>query len=226
MKIKLIASLVTLAFTSPLSFGALYTLNNGSGSTASGIQTVAGQTFRAGTLADSAYTAGGGTSAGPGIVGFGIFSTDSLSGLTRTQLIAAFTPFGTSGPFALTGTTGNRSVFSSAQSVPVTGTAFDNKFMYLFAGNASTLATSTEFLIAKSTLLFLAADDAATAPIVQTIRPSNSSVLFGTLATNVQTANTDASVTPSWTMAAPIPEPSAALLGALGALGLLRRRRI
>jgi hypothetical protein len=221
---KTILAIIALATSSSLSFAALYTLNNGTGSTASGIQTSTGATFRAGTTAGDAFATGGGTSAGPGIVAFGIFSTDTLTGLTASQLIAAFTPFGTPGAFAATGTTGNRSVFSSAQNVTVAGSSFDLKNMYLFVGNGTTFAGSTEFLVAKSTLTFNSGDDSATAPIVQTIRPSNSTVLFGALATSVQTANTDGSATPGWTTAA-IPEPSATILGVVGALSILRRRR-
>ncbi len=221
MKTKLIA-MVAFSVTSSLSFGALYTLNNGSGSTASGIITKNGQTFRSGTVAGAPFSTGGGTSGGPGVVGFGIFSTDSLDGLTGVQLVSAFTQFGNAGTFAATGTTGNRSVFSSPQNVAVTGSVFANQFMYMFAGNGSTYSNSTEWVVAKSTFQFLASDDSATAPIVKTIRPDNSAILFGLPAANVQTANTDTSTTPGWTM---VPEPSTALLGAIGVLGLLRRRR-
>jgi hypothetical protein len=234
MKTKLI-TLATVGLTACMSYAASYTLNNGTGSTASGITTLSGGTFRAvnpsnpaqtPTNIGDAFPVGGGTWAGPGVVAFGIFSTDDFSGFSSTgEFIAAFTVFGPTNAFAQNGTTGNRSVFSlPATNVAVTGTQFAGKNQYLFAGNGTTFANSTELLVVKSNFLFNASDDNVATPIVQTVRPSVSTVLFGSVVSNVQTANTDASATEGWQMAA-VPEPSAALLGALGALGLLRRRR-
>jgi MYXO-CTERM domain-containing protein len=209
------------------SFGALYTLNNGTGTTASGIETLSGATFRAGTASGDAFTGTNlGTSAGPGVLAIGIFSTDSLATLTGTQLVSSFTQFGAAGAFAGASTTGQRSIFSLPTSDTVTGTTFSNKNIYLFAGNGATLATSTQFLVLKTTTLFTDAQDALPTALTVTVRPdATSTALFGTTNANVWTTNSDAITTAGWTMAAPVPEPSAALLGALGALGLLRRRR-
>jgi hypothetical protein len=224
MKAKYTAILALLFAWSSAS-GALITLNNGSGATASGIQTSSGSTFRSGTLDGTAFATGGGTSAGPGVVAFGFFSTDDLgSAGSVSGLVGLFTQFGTTVTFNASGTTGNRSVFSSAQNVTVTGSSFQDKFIYLFAGNGSTLLDSTEFVVAKSTLTFAQVSDSTPTPTVLTIRPENSVALFGTTVPNVQTANTDTSTTAGWQMAV-IPEPSTALLGLLGVAGLMRRRR-
>lgn len=234
MKSKLISIVSVVGFTTSVSFGALYTVNNGTGNTASGFITSGGGTFRSASAPPTtnvpaavgdAFSTGGGIWAGPGVVAFGYFTTDVLAGLTKTQLVSSFVQFGNAGAFALNGTTGNRSVYSSPQNVTVLGSTFDTKSIYVFAGNGTSFNDSTEFSVAKSAFTFNSSDDSATAPISLVVRPANSTVLFGTLAANVQTANTDASTTPGWTMAAPVPEPSVALLGVLGVLGLLRRRR-
>lgn len=224
MKLHVILS-IALAVSSPVAVGALYTINSGSGSTASGIQDSLGRTFRSATAAGDAFPTGGGTSAGPGVVAFGIFSTDQLSNLQTTNLVSAFTGFGNTATFNSTGTTGNRSVYTSPQTAQVTGSPFNGQNVYLFAGNGTTFSNSTQFLVVKSGFQFSAAQDSVPTPQVWTIRPDNSTLLFGTSATNVQTANTDTSVTAGWQMATPVPEPSAAILGSLGALVLLRRRR-
>jgi hypothetical protein len=220
------SAILALALTWSSASGALITLNNGSGNTASGIQTTDLGTFRSGTVDGSAFTTGGGTSAGPGVVAFGFFSTDNLGSVASPASLASlFTQFGNTVTFNANGTTGNRSVFSSAQNVTVSGSSFADKFIYLFVGNGTTFLDSTEFLVAKSTLTFAQVADATPTPTVLTIRPDNSVNLLGTEITNVQTANVDTSTTAGWQTAALVPEPSSALLGLLGVVGLLRRRR-
>ena len=227
MKLKLITASLFVVATLGSSNAALITLNNGAGATASGIQTTTGTTFRSGTAVGDAFATGGGTSAGPGVVAFGFFTTDSLSAISSpANLVSLFVQFGNAGTFAAASATGNRSVFSSAQNQTVGGTQFADKFVYLFVGNGSTFANSTEFLVVKhGTLTFGSVSDATPTPTLFTIRPDNSSALFGSEGAIVQTANTDGSLTPGWTMAVPVPEPSAALLGLLGIAGLIRRRR-
>lgn len=227
---KLTISLAaTLAFMS-IANGALYTLNNGTGSTAAGVQTTSGAVFRSGTTAGTVLgTAPQNiqTSAGAGIVSFGFFSSEDFATLTApSQLVALFTRFGAEGTFAAGSTGGNRSVFSSPQNQTI-GATFDTKNIYLFAGNGSTYLNSTEFLVARMTETFNLADDVINqvTPKVLTINPENSVALLGSEIPNVFTTNTDASQTTGWQMAVLVPEPSAALLGAFGALGLLRRRR-
>lgn len=211
-------------------FSATYTFSNGSGATASGILNSDGRAFRAGTTAGDSFTgATGGLSAGPGVVAVGVFSSDALSGLsTVSSILSLFTNFGNvTNTFAAAAATGNRGIFSlSSPSVTVTGNAsFATKNMYLIAGNGSTLAASTAFLIVKSNTLFNAADDLSPTATSVTFRPDTSTLLFGTSVADVKTASTDNSVTPGWQMANVIPEPSSALLGVVGALGFLRRRR-
>ncbi len=222
---KLIAfSLISMSLPS---FGALYTLNNGTSTTASGIQTTTERTFRGSTTDGTAFTGTNlGTSAGPGILAIGIFSTDDLSTMTSAaNLLAAFTQFGAAGAFAGASTTGQRSIFSLPTSGTVSGTSFSGKNIYLIAGYGNTLAGSTEFLVLKTTTLFTDAQDLLPTALTLTVRPdATTTTLFGSTNTNVWTTNSDAVTTAGWTMAA-VPEPSAALLGAFGVLGLLRRRR-
>lgn len=227
MKLSLLAISAVLAVSAS---AASYTFNNGASSTASGISDLAGNTFQGASTAGVAYATGGGTAAGPGVVGIGIFSTDSLAGLGASALIADFTNLtGVTNTFATAGAFGTRGTFNIAASgVTIAGSAFENKNMYLFAGNGTTFANSTQFLVVKMALQFLASDDSIPTATAETFRPSGgtaaTTLLLGTNVANVQTTNTDASVTPGWAMVS-VPESSTALLGALGALALLRRRR-
>jgi hypothetical protein len=226
MKTALLALTSVFALSSFAS-AASYAINNGSGATASGVVDSFGRAFRSGTVAGDAFTgASGGVSAGPGVVSVGIFSTDSLSTVSSSaQLISLFTNFGgVTNTFAAAGATGNRGVFSLSTSLLVEGSQFAGKNMYFFAGNGTTLANSTEFLVFKSNTLFNVADDSSPTAVSVTFRPDQGTLLFGLSLGDVKTASTDASVTAGWQLVA-IPEPSAALLGVFGALGLLRRRR-
>lgn len=228
MKTTLFGTLFAAALIAN-SLAATYTFNNGSGSTATGITDKDGNAFRGGTTAGTVFTgAAGGVSAGPGIVSVGIFSTDTLQSVTDSAtLISLFTNFGGTGnSFSAAGATGNRSLYTiGAPNVVITGNAtFADKFIYLFAGNGTTLANSTQFAVLKSASKFLASDDGIPTGVTVTFTDLNSSILFGTTSPNVLTASTDGSTNPGFAMKA-VPEPSAALLGAIGALGLLRRRR-
>ena len=212
-------------------FAASYIFNNGSSATANGVIDLSNNSFRSSTIAGASITGtgtyGNWTSAGPGVIAVGVFNTDALASLQKSSLIAAFTNTFGSGTFGA-GPSGQRGTFSlSPAAVTIAGSAYADKNMYFFAGNGSTFENSTEFLVLKSSTKWLATDDAIpTATTIQFLS-SNSTVLFGTNVSDVRTTNTDSSITAGFKMAAPvaIPEPSAALLGAIGALGLLRRRR-
>lgn len=243
------------AICTPIS-AASYSISMGSSSDANGIRNVAGNAFRAGTLPGDTFTGAlGGISAGPGVVAVGIFSTDTLTGLTASELNSAFTIFGTAGTYAASSGVGARSVFSLTPTSAVGATTFAGKSMYLFSGNGSTLANSTQFFALKTNFSFNANDDnnpnlidvfmGFTGGLTLTSGSygnqngtlgtngiAGGSVLLGSTVTNWPTTTADGGiVTPTTTpgfqmVSAAVPEPSAALLGTIGALGLLRRRRI
>lgn len=214
MKLK---TIVALLLSAGLSQAALYTVTTGTAATSNGIGNSAGIAFQ--NSANASF-------AGPGVTQFGIFSTDSLSNLTAPQLIAAFTAWGGTNTFAAPGPAGTRGAFTNAAGArTVAGSEFAGDQMYVFVGNATTFAASTEFLVLRTNFTFNASDDSNPNPIVNTINFANSTVLFGGTVTDLRTTTADASVTPGWITAAPVPEPSVALLGALGLFGLVRRRR-
>ncbi len=224
MKMKTILGItLSLGASVMLSSAASYTLQTGSAATSNGFANSAGVAFQ-----NSASV----SFAGPGIVGFGIFTISDAqiqSTTDSTALIAAFTGFGSSatGTFTAPGLTANRGTFSRNSVGTVGASSFNDAFMYVFVGNGTTYANSTEFAILKTAFKFLSTDDPTPTPIVNTITTANTTLLVGSAATDIRTTGTDASVTPGWKTASlvVIPEPSAALLGAMGALGLLRRRR-
>lgn len=202
----------------------IYTVTTGSTATSSGIANSAGLQFQSASTA--AFT-----SAGPGVVGFGYFNIDdsALSAATNvTTLTSAFQNWNSNGTGAFNqpGPTQQRGVFSqTAAARDIAGAGeFANKFMYVFVGNAATYAASTEFLILKTAFKFDTAESGPTA-FAKTVTTANSSVLVGSQVLDVRTTGTDASATPGWRTAVLVPETSTMLLGALGALGLLRRRR-
>ena len=226
MKTKLVTLFASTLLALP-ACAASYTLSFGVGVDANGIQDAAGRAFRDNTAVGSSFAgAAGGTSAGPGVVATGIFSTDALAASTSSQLIAAFTNFGsTTVPFSAVGTNGNRGVFSLGTAGTVAGSTFAGKNIYIFAGNATTLASSTQFFVFKTNSLFAAADDNSPTSVEYIFNPASGTVLFGTAVADMKTTSGDSTVTPGFQMATAVPEPSAVLLGAIGALGLLRRRR-
>ena len=229
MKLNIL-SLAFVVLSVAQASAASYIFNNGSSSTASGIIESGGDSFRSGTTDGQTMTAtgtyGNWTSAGAGFLAVGVFNTDILSGLSSASLISAFTNTFGSGTFGA-GPSGQRGTFSlSPSATTITGSAFAGKNMYLFAGNGTSLAGSTQFLVLKHDTQWLATDDAIPTATSISFLPSNTTTLFGLDTADVRTTNADNSATEGFKMAAPIPEPSAALLGAVGALVLLRRRRI
>lgn len=251
-----IRSLIVLAagLAAPFAHAATTTYNFGSGSGASvttgaavnGIANSAGKAFQ--NSVDPAF-------AGAGTIAFGYFNitdaaitaaTSSATLITAFQnwnvtagLVGVTSQFAAPGP----GATSNRGVFTfnaNARNLQTTGgtaaeIAFQDKNMYAFIGNGLTYAASTEFLIIKTNYTFDAAQSGITVFQKPLTYAATSSILVGTAVANVYTNGADATAgalgtpsatTPGWQTAALVPEPSAALLGAIGALGLLRRRRI
>jgi len=212
------------------SSGAVYNVTTGTLATSNGIAPTRGL-FPDSSAAPLTGTFTGYQSPGTsGIVAFGVFSslTDSqITGLGMNNfftLSSAFVQFGASGAFNTAGPTGSKGVFSRNTSGTVAGSAFSNKNIYAFVGNGTTFANSTELLVLKSASLFTDAQDAIPTAQVVTLSSGTTTLLFGRNLADVRTTTTDASVTAGWGTAG-APEPSTALLSAIGALGLLRRRR-
>lgn len=220
MKTKTLAALALLAFTG-IGYSASYTLTNVGASLAdsNGFGNSAGIAFQ-----NSASP----TFAGPGVVAFGTFSISDaqISGaLAGETLVSAFSGFGSSstGAFVAPGLTGARGTFSR-NSTGTVGTELNGDFIYLFVGNGTTFANSTEFAVLKTSLTFNSADDETPTPVSLVVSAANSTVLVGGTTSDIRVTNADGTATLGFTTVA-VPEPSAALLGLLGAVGLIRRRR-
>lgn len=137
------------------------------------------------------------------------------------EAVAAFDVFG-AGTAPTSGTTlGTLSTVITASGAP-DPTVFQTKQLFVLVGNAATKALSTQWgIFSMTTPVFFPADVAAA---------NSTTVTTSTFAAiaplqNAGTAIDNASGADGFRLVAAIPEPSAALLGAIGALGLLRRRR-
>lgn len=212
-------------------FGAVYNVTTGTATTSNGIAPT-GLVSNIGAAAASGTFAGYQSPGLAGVVAYGIFSSLSDSAITDVgnlgTLVSNFVQFGASGTFNAAGAFGSMGVFTRNTSGVVLGSAFSGKNIYAFAGNGSTFANSTELLVLKSVSLFTdAQDDIPTAQTVTLAAGPNTTLLFGVNLANVKSTTADASVTPGWGTATVklVPEPSTALLGVFGLLGLLRRRR-
>lgn len=228
MKSKLVI-LAGMALCMGSSYGAIYNVLNGTTATSNGIAPTGLITDPSGPAKAGSFT-GYFNPTNPGVYGFGYFNvTDSeiTNALTLGSIVSNFVIFGVTDTFNSGGApTNQRGLFAHSQSSTVTGTDFSGKNIYLLVGNGSTFGNSTELLVLKNQSLFTDAQDQVPTAQNITFSTATSSLLFGVNLVDVKTTGTDASVTPGWGTANLIPEPSAALLGAIGALGLLRRRRI
>jgi len=136
-----------------------------------------------------------------------------------SSLVSSFIPFGAvqSNLIPITSATG----FVN-QANPLN---FNNRQVYLLVGNGTTIANSTQIgLFTQTTPTFFTADITlagstnfalTTGNIVSAVAGAGSVVDNATGVDNLKLVSLTT-----------VPEPSAALLGALGVLGLLRRRRI
>lgn len=160
---------------------------------------------------------------------FSITDAEITNAANSATLTGSFIAFG--GPtsvstFTLAGppSQNNRGFTTlNAPATTISGSQFSGKNMYMFVTGAS----NSEFGVFKSNLLFDPADDPTLPNVTKTFTSANTpnqNILFGGTSFSVPTSNTDTVTTQSWSTKS-IPEPSAALLGAIGALGLLRRRR-
>ncbi|MCX6872720.1 MAG: InlB B-repeat-containing protein, partial [Verrucomicrobia bacterium] len=128
------------------------------------------------------------------------------------DLVASFTQYGNSTAFSAGGTSGLRSIFQVSTSGIVTGSVFSGRNIYLFVGNGTSFANSTEFLVVKTAQLFDPAQDSQPTALTFTTRPATSTLLCGTFVPNVKTTNNDTSITPGWGMG-PSLLPSFAVTG-------------
>lgn len=239
-KIGILAVSAILASTG---FGAVYNVTTGTLSTSNGIAPTGlsennpSGTALAGTFSGyQAPTTAGivaygvfGTFAGPGNTGlFSSLSDSAISAASPATLVSAFQQFGVAGTFNVAGPSASKGVFTRNTSTTVTGSVFSGLNIYAFVGSGSTFANSAtngELLVLKSATLFTNAQDAIPTAQIVTLSTATTTLLYGVNLADVRTTGTDASVTLGWGTVG-VPEPSAALLGAIGALGLLRRRRI
>lgn len=156
-----------------------------------------------------------------GFGAFGVLSEAGINGINTTFSGLNFIQYGAGGGAVTTSTSGQFSFTDNINLDQPAGASFVNKSIYLIVGFGGTnLATSTELFIYKFGTGFGAADSPT--PITMTLSSSAGSTLFGT---EIGNPSTTASGTYRAAAIAAVPEPSAALLGAIGALGLLRRRR-
>ncbi|MCX6876503.1 MAG: hypothetical protein NTW21_22245 [Verrucomicrobia bacterium] len=234
---KLTKTIVTmLALSASFSFAAttIYKVQTGTTATSNGIANSAGLQFQSASVAAFA-------SAGPGVISFGYFTVSDATLAAATMpsdLTSVFNNWmNATTTFNSPALSQTRGVFAATAIGRTIDSDFAGKNMYVFVGNNTTYANSTEFLILKTTFTFNTADSGPT-PFTNTITTANSAPVtnglasgdplyrsLGTVVSDVRTTGTDVSVTPGWQTAVLVPETSTALLGALGALGLLRRRR-
>lgn len=174
-----------------------------------------------------------GDSSGVGLVGtggiaaIGTFSTTDFSTFTSVaDFTGAFTAFGTpsSTNFLDAGFFGNSGVFTFVPAGLAADAAFAGQAMYLFVGNAATFDAATELLVLDTGRLFQATDDNVPTPQDVTIN-SGMTALYGGTVANIPTNGTDSTTNAGFVTAVVIPEPSTAILGGLGLIGFLARRR-
>ncbi len=168
-----------------------------------------------------------------GVVAMGYFPVgfDLSGGLNNIQnIVAGFTVI-TSGAVGLNSENlglASAGYYDFAGTTPFTVNATTNqqllgRALYLFAGNGATLAGSSYFGLQQiGTIL---SDDPFPQTYVSSQVPPVPVFGIGTVGTFTGDASGAGSATYTTLQLAAIPEPSAALLGAVGALGLLRRRR-
>jgi len=158
-----------------------------------------------------------------GVVTIGTYSSEPTSAL---NVLNGYTSLGSLG----FGTANGGVLDGYAQgavnvSLPL-GSAAVGQQVYIVVGNAATLAASTEFLVWKPTSNSAGNTFTADNPVGG---PDSVLILGSTGTTVVGNFGFVADIAGSGSQGhfrlAAVPEPSAMLLGAVGALGLLRRRR-
>ena len=162
---------------------------------------------------------------GGGFVAVGFFSTisdDMLASSSSTQLASDFQQFGASSPVGLSGLGGFYEFNASGGRVGA-ASSFLGQNAYTIVGNGADIASSTQFVIYKHEDVFT--DDSAAAIDVQfrsELGETGGTYLFGGPNGTITIGEFEFAAV---NMAVAVPEASSVLFGALGALGLLRRRR-
>jgi len=158
-----------------------------------------------------------------GFVGIGVFSIADaqIAGAGSAATIANnFTLFGQSDKigagFSLDGTYQFISTAEIGVGSPYTGN------IYTVIGNATTLATSTEFLVFKHDLSFNPDSPLGGPPAM--VKAGRGTLILGGFNNFTHFIGLPSGPAPAFNTVT-VPEPSATLLGLLGAVGLLRRRR-
>ena len=162
--------------------------------------------------------------AGFGAIGY--LNESGINGLATTFNGLGFTQYGVAAGGVTTGTSGQFSYTDNLNLSLPANAGFLNKNIYLLVGFGGTsLATSTELFIYKFSATFGAAESGL--PITQTLTDpaTPGTQLFGTTTGGNPQSVAAARYVAAAITAEPVPETSTTLLGAIGALALLRRRR-
>lgn len=193
-------TLTLFALTTMSSFATTVIVGNGQGPTAT----------------DEVVNAAGTLVTGFGAIG--ILSEAGINGASTTFAGLNLQIFGTGQGAVTTSTSGQ---FSFSGNVNPTGTNFSGRNIYLIVGfGGASLALSNELFIYKFDTGFGTADSGTPINLVL----GNGNIGTTLLGSEVGSPETLAGRFRSTAITA-VPEPSAALLGAFGVLGLLRRRR-
>jgi hypothetical protein len=170
-----------------------------------------------------------GVGAGSGSVQIGYFSgVSDVTAASLSTLVSSFVPYGNVVNFGAG--INQASLFEGPISgASIDSTAFAGQDIYLVVTNAAAgftgagATTATEFLVWDPNIAFPTGEPFNSSINVQS--GGGGSVVPGKGGFNDFTINFGDGDVPAYNLVA-IPEPSAALLGALGMIGLLRRRRV
>ncbi len=168
---------------------------------------------------------------------FGVFSTPPgdtavTSATSAASLLSTFTQFGsnqaTFTDFSLSPPPAQYTGLFTLQATVSDGglnPTFQNKNIYLIVGNATTLAAASQFLVIKFTATFGDLVSPSSSTLTLDTANTDYTVLRGSkTGPSVTVGGSDSTTEPSFQLSL-IPEPSSAMLAAVGALVLLRRRR-
>ena len=210
LKSKLLSLFLMLSAIASAESGVVVTISNFQSSTvgipivtATGVPVDQGQAF-----------------ASAGIFDVGV----NFSTMTLAQILAAFTPVDAT-PVALNA---NFDGLFSAQDLsnqPYASGAFAGSAAYIVIGNSSNFSLATMFAIYSPGAVFPTPDAIGNAAITLSATGTGGWVFGNLRPVTVQPTLPSAAYTTGIQMTTDIPEPTVALLGCLGLLGLIRRRR-